>query len=134
MDAYKEFDAFQLRDDVVREYRDYVEGYIKIKDPQIRDVVNQSLDDGLLAPAPILQLNPAYQDGESIDELVADGVLHPDCKSIFVNPETGAPLRFYKHQTEAFRRAARSASVRFFPFGAGAPETKSAASASASTN
>ncbi len=107
MDAYKEFDAFQLRDDVVREYRDYVEGYIKIKDPQIRDVVNQSLDDGLLAPAPILQLNPAYQDGESIDELVADGVLHPDCKSIFVNPETGAPLRFYKHQTEAFRRAAR---------------------------
>lgn len=97
--------AFQLRDSVIADYRNYVQGFVKIKDKYINDVVQSSLQSGLLWPAPIIQLNPAYVQGDSFDELVANGVLHPECERIFIDEKSKKPLKFYKHQTEAFKRA-----------------------------
>jgi ATP-dependent helicase YprA (DUF1998 family)/very-short-patch-repair endonuclease len=105
-------DVFALRDQLVKDYRHYAESFLTIKDDRIREYVARELDKGLLWPDPALQLNPAFEPGGLIDELVADGTLHQECSKIFqVGKEpgytsVGAPLRLYKHQADAIKAAA----------------------------
>ena len=96
-------DVFELRNAIVKDYNDFVQGFIKIKDPAIKSKVDAELNGGLLWPEPIVQLSPAFEQGESIEDLVKDGTLHPRCEEIFIRK--GSPLRLFKHQTEAVRRA-----------------------------
>jgi ATP-dependent helicase YprA (DUF1998 family) len=62
-----------------------------------------------LWPEPLIQLNPAFEPGESIGELVARSELHPECSRIFrrkLRPDAvGDPLRLHRHQSEAVRVA-----------------------------
>ena len=105
-------DVFSLRDRLVNEYREYAESFLTIKDDRIRAHVAEELDKGLLWPDPALQLNPAFESGGLIDELVDAGELHPECSKIFrVGKEPGyashgGPLRLHKHQADAIRVAA----------------------------
>ncbi len=96
-------DIFDLRDKVVNQYNQYVQGFINIKDDRIKTKVEERIESGLLCPDPIIQLNPSYEEGESIETLVKEGILHEDCAKIF--SFNGVSLNFYKHQTEAIRRA-----------------------------
>jgi len=102
-------DVFDFRSRLVRDYRDYVESFIQIKDPRIHDYVHQILDQGELWPEPLIQLNPAFETGAWIDELVDQRILHPLCKNIFrrkTDPsDLGRPLQLYQHQTEAIKIA-----------------------------
>ena len=82
MGAYL-LDVFQLRDDVVDGYADYVRSFLTIADPQIKGFVEERLDEGHLWPDALVQLNPAFQPGATIDELVAEGVLHPENARVF---------------------------------------------------
>jgi hypothetical protein len=66
-------DVFALRDRLVGDYESYVGSFIKTKDARIEDEVMRSLDEGLLWPDPLIQLNPSFEAGESIDELVEEG-------------------------------------------------------------
>jgi ATP-dependent helicase YprA (DUF1998 family) len=103
--------VFELRDRLVGDYASYVESYVQIRDPRILHVVRDEIGRGLLWPEPLISLNPFFAPGGSVDELVADGTLHPRCASIFrvaksaAQPE-GQPLRLHRHQTEAIRVAA----------------------------
>ncbi|MGZ4238943.1 MAG: DEAD/DEAH box helicase [Solirubrobacteraceae bacterium] len=105
-------DVFALRDRLVKDYRHYAESFLTIKDDRIRDHVAQELDKGLLWPDPALQLNPAFESGGLIDELVDQSVLHPECSKIFRvdklpgHASVGKPLRLHKHQADAIRAAA----------------------------
>lgn len=38
---------------------------------------------GLLWLDPLIELNPSFEPGESIDDLVEEGVLHSECARIF---------------------------------------------------
>ncbi|NLP10705.1 DEAD/DEAH box helicase, partial [bacterium] len=102
-------DVFDFRSRLVRDYRDYVESFIQIKDPRIYAYVHQILDQGELWPEPLIQLNPAFEPGAWIDELVDQHILHPLCKNIFrrkTEPsDLGRPLQLYQHQTEAIKIA-----------------------------
>jgi ATP-dependent helicase YprA (DUF1998 family) len=102
-------DVFALRDRLVGDYDSYVGSFIKIKDARIEDEVMRSLDEGLLWPDPLIQLNPSFEAGESIDELVEEGIFHRECARIFRTAkdlnERGNPLRFHRHQSEAIRTA-----------------------------
>ena len=72
-------DVFQLRDDVVGGYADYVRSFLNIADAQIKGFVEERLAEGHLWPEALVQLNPAVPaQGATIDELVAEGVLHPE--------------------------------------------------------
>lgn len=68
-----------------------------------------SLAEGLLWPEPLIQLNPSFEPGDWIDELVRQGVLHPECSRIFrigkSSAGDGRPLRLHRHQSEAVRVA-----------------------------
>lgn len=101
-------DVFSLRNDIIGEYAGYIQSFINIADPCIRESVDGELRNGLLWPEPLLQLNPSFEPGGYIDELIEAGQLHPDCASIFRLKEPGKPdkpLRLHRHQADAVTAA-----------------------------
>jgi ATP-dependent helicase YprA (DUF1998 family) len=104
-------DAFEVRRQLVADYAEYIRGFIHIRDRKIRDHVESGLASGLLWPDPLIQLNPAFEPGDSIDELVEDRVLHDECSNVFRKDKQPGPnnagkaLRLYKHQSDAIRVA-----------------------------
>ncbi len=101
--------VFEVRDKLVRDYRSYVSSFMRIRDQRIREYVDRSLDEGLLWPDPLIQLNPSFEPGEWVDELVDEGLLHEECRRVFrKKPERrdeGKPLRLHRHQADAVRAA-----------------------------
>ena len=102
-------DVFRLHDRLVSDYASYVKSFIQIKDARIGQHVAKSLADGLLWPEPLIQLNPSFEPGEWIDDLVKSGTLHRESSEIFrIKPTpTGGtkPLRLHRHQADAIRAA-----------------------------
>lgn len=76
-------EVFALRDRLVGDYRNYAESFLTIRDDRVRQHVRDELDRGLLRPDPQIQLNPAFEPGETIDELVKQGLLHPETSRVF---------------------------------------------------
>lgn len=101
--------VFDLRRDLLRSYAAYIRSFIQIRGPIIRARVEAELDSGLLWPEALLQLNPSFEPGRTIDDLVDEGVLHPGCRQVFrIKPEPrgqGKPLRLHRHQEQAVRIA-----------------------------
>lgn len=100
-------DIFNLRNKLIADYEPYMRGFINIRDSKILGKVDEELSGGLLWPHPLIQLNPSFEMGGWIDDLVSDGTLHDECGNVFrvkVNPkDEGSPMRLYKHQTEAIK-------------------------------
>ena len=76
-------DVFDLRNRLVSDYRGYTRSFIKIRDPRIKGFVDNVLDAEGFWPEPLLQLNPTFRRSGTIDELVAEGILHEECLRIF---------------------------------------------------
>lgn len=99
--------VFELRNRLVSDYSNFVRSFIHIKDERVRDLVDRELEEGLLWPEPLIQLNPSFEPGESIDELVDAEILHPECRRIFriknEPRDPGRPLRLHKHQADAVK-------------------------------
>lgn len=104
-------DVFRLRDDIIRkDYAKYISSFIQIADERIQGEVEEKFAAGLLWPEPLLQLNPSFAPGGTVDELVRKNILHPLCGEIFrldksdENPQ-GGPMQLYQHQAEAITAA-----------------------------
>jgi ATP-dependent helicase YprA (DUF1998 family) len=103
-------DVFELRQNLIDDYARYVSSFLALRDRRIREHVETSLRDGHLWPDPMIGLNPAFESGGQIDDLVLDGTLNRDCRSIFRVDKTeeaplGEPMHLYRHQVEAIRAA-----------------------------
>jgi hypothetical protein len=70
-------DAFGVLDEVLGDYENFVKGFLEIKDGQIRSKVEKEIADGLLWPEPWLALNPAFESGGTVSDLVGKSVLDP---------------------------------------------------------
>ena len=104
-------DVFELRERVVGEYRRYAESFVEIADGRIQEGVTEALDGGLLWPHPRVGVNPAFEPGASIDELVDSGQLHQTSGDIFQTGKSadnsqGHLLTLHRHQSEAVDAAA----------------------------
>jgi hypothetical protein len=86
-------DAFEIRRQLINDYSTYVRSFIKIRDRQFDQRVQEELDSGLLWPDLLIQLNPAFEPGDSMDGLVAEGILHEESGS----NNSGRPLHLYRH-------------------------------------
>ena len=103
-------DVFDLGNRLVSDYRSYTRSFIRIRDPRI-----EAFDEGILGaegfwPEPLLQLNPTFRPGGTIDDLVESGILHPECARIFRIDKSdadhrGKPLLLHRHQREAILKA-----------------------------
>ncbi|HEV2492306.1 MAG TPA: DEAD/DEAH box helicase [Terriglobia bacterium] len=99
-------DVFALRDKVVADYRGYIESFVRIRDERLAAFVDEVFERGDLWPEAILQLNPAYQPGPTLDELATQGALLPATAGFFRHQD-GHPIRLYHHQREAIEIARR---------------------------
>lgn len=99
-------DVFDLRDRLVSDYQSYTRSFIKIRDPRIGKFVDNVLNSEGFWPEPLLQLNPTFRPGGTVDELVEQGVLHKECSRIFRidksdSDHVGKQLLLHEHQREA---------------------------------
>src|SRR5215469_2456789 len=102
-------DVFALREKVVSDYRQYIESFVRINDEAINNFVQKRFETGALWPDAILQLNPAYESGPTLDELAAQGVILKVTADFFRGRD-GKSLRLYRHQQQAIEIARRSES------------------------
>src|SRR5574342_3253 len=101
--------VFEFRSRLIADYSAYIESFISIRDPRIQQRVETDLEEGLLWPEAQIALNPAFAEGAWIDDLVHQGVLHPECGKIFrikKGPQdTGDGLLLHLHQLDAVHAA-----------------------------
>lgn len=104
-------DVFALRNNLIGDYSSYIQSFINIQNERIKQFVTQELQQGAFWPDPLIQLNPNFEPGEWIDDLVTQGILHPTAQQIFrldkQNNLAGKRMRLHKHQSDAVK-AARS--------------------------
>lgn len=97
--------VFDLHSQVIADYRDFVRSFFVISDDRVRAFVDHSLDEeGRLWPEFLLQVSPSYSREATVDELAANGTLHPETANIFRTP-SGHPFHLYRHQLEALTTA-----------------------------
>ena len=95
-------DVFELRQSVVGEYKDYVTSFINILDHKVDEFVADQLNKGEIWPEPVLQLNPAYVQTETLGELAVQGTIGEETARFF-----GSDIRLYSHQHKALNSADR---------------------------
>lgn len=93
-------DVLTLHRRTVDRYQGYIRSFIDIRDDDIRQEVTAQLDSGKLWPEPLIQFNPAYKSGASIQKLVQEGVLRPELAKVF------SGYQLYWHQEQALRLGA----------------------------
>ena len=102
-------DVFEFSNQVIEDYSRYVRSFVDILDPMLKGFVERSFEGGAFWPEPLIQLNPNFQGGGGVDELVAQNLLYAQCEDIFrVRPsdgQAGFPLRLHRHQVEAIQQA-----------------------------
>jgi superfamily II DNA/RNA helicase/very-short-patch-repair endonuclease len=91
---------FDLHKDILDDYKLYIDSFINIADEKILSTVRKDFDSGNLYPEPLVQFNPSFEQGGSVEDLVNNGVLVKEFNNIFYDGENNS-WSIYKHQTEA---------------------------------
>ena len=97
-------DVFAFREELISEYERFSRSFTNIRAADIDQAVDEAYAGGRFWPVPLIQLNPNFVPGGSVDELVSHGTLDPECGKIFRR------LVLYRHQTEAIEIARRGES------------------------
>ena len=108
METKKSIDVFSLRDAVVGEYQKFAKSFTTIHAEDIRSQVEAIYAEGRFWPEPLIQINPNYLRAKNVEELVAEGSLHPTCAKIFRFRDAqgvSQSLRLFQHQQEALSKA-----------------------------
>ena len=104
-------DVFAFRDQLVAEYERFSRSFTRIRAEDISRKVDTAYAAGRFWPAPLIQLNPNFEPGGYIDELVSDGTLDAECAKIFrlkkKDDTVGKRLLLHRHQADAIAIAKR---------------------------
>lgn len=103
-------DVFQVRDKVIDDYREFTTSAVDVKDQRLKDFYQGELEAGRQWPEPWISLNPAFEVGGRIDDLVREGLLDAECDRIFRFKSTledsgTAPITLHRHQRQAIEVA-----------------------------
>lgn len=75
--------VFEFREKLVTDYSYFTRSFTRIKAEDIKDFVDHEYDSQKYWPAPLIQVNPNFRQGSTVQQLVDAGVLHPACSRIF---------------------------------------------------
>ena len=102
--------VFQFRQHLVDEYSEFTRSFTRIKAEDIQAFVTAEYNSQKYWPEPLIQVNPNFKSGGTVQELVKAGQLHPGCADVFrlgkSDSSAGLPLPLFKHQEEALSLAA----------------------------
>lgn len=104
-------DVFEFREQLVEAYEKFSRSFTKIRADDVKRAVASAYAKSRFWPSPLIQLNPNFVSGAGIEELVSQGVLHPECRKIFriktSEDDFGTELKLHQHQLEAIQVAQR---------------------------
>ena len=95
---------FQFRHELVDEYAAFSRSFTKISAKDIAQAVDAEYAKGRYWPEPLIQINPNYKRAQTIDQLVAEGLLHPKTAEIF-RVGNDRPIQLFQHQQESLSKA-----------------------------
>lgn len=97
--------VFEFRQKLVDEYAQFTRSFTRIKADDIRAFVDREYSSQKYWPEPLIQVNPNFQPGGTVEDLCATGHLSQECAEIFrfgKSPSSaGQTLPLYRHQVEA---------------------------------
>jgi superfamily II DNA/RNA helicase len=100
--------VFKFRDQVIENYAEFSRSFVRFSAADIFSLVDGEYSKGRYWPEPLVQINPNYKTGESVEQLAQDGVLEPLTAEIFKIQKNGGeriPVHLYKHQQDAIALA-----------------------------
>lgn len=87
--------VLNIFNDLKRDYNEFIRSFSYIKDQRIKDKLEDVLQSDSLWPKALIQFNPTFKQGKSVEQLKQDGLpIHEGLKNFFEGS-------FYQHQTEA---------------------------------
>jgi len=95
--------VFDLDRSLVHDYERFARSFTQIRAPDIRSQVEEIYASNRFWPEPLISINPHFERGVSVDDLAADGTLHPDTARVF--RVDGHFIRFHRHQAQAIAKA-----------------------------
>ena len=96
--------VFEVRNNLIDDFKSFSQSFVKPEAKDIEAYLKADEVNDKYWPEPLLQINPHYQQGESVTELVRQGILHPRTENIFKGKD-GKPITFYNHQAVAINKA-----------------------------
>ena len=97
--------VFDVRNNLIKEFSAFSRSFVEPKAKDIHDYINAEFYKKKYWPDPLLQINPHYKTGQTVEKLANNGILHPDCAKIFLNPWNKQSLRLFNHQENAIQKA-----------------------------
>ncbi|HWW82251.1 MAG TPA: DEAD/DEAH box helicase [Vicinamibacterales bacterium] len=91
-------DVFALRQSLIDQYASFARSFTTIRADDIKSQVAKEYASGRFWPEPLVQVNPRFELGKSVPQLVDEGMLSPGCRELF-------PLQLYRHQEYALALA-----------------------------
>jgi hypothetical protein len=111
-------DVFDLDQKLVDDYTRFARSFTRIRASDIKDQVDQIYATQLFWPEPLISLNPHFERDRTVDELVAEGSLHPNTGKVFCIDDRS--IRLYRHQAESVAKASENSppGIHTIPSGA----------------
>jgi superfamily II DNA/RNA helicase len=92
---------FDFHKELIEKYKSYIQSFLYIKDPFIREFVEKELLSNRFWPEPLVQFNPTFEKAQPLAYYVDQGLLHPELGSIFKG------FNLYRHQIEAIEQGVK---------------------------
>jgi ATP-dependent helicase YprA (DUF1998 family) len=96
-------DVFDLDEKLLYDYRRFARSFTQIRAKDIREGVDAIYRTNRFWPDPLISINPNFEKGASVADLVKESILHPHTAQIF--RIDGAPMRRHRHQEQAVAKA-----------------------------
>lgn len=102
-------DVFALDDRLIDQYRAFARSFTRIRSTELKSKVDALYTARRFWPEPLIQLNPHYEGGQSVRDLVSAGGLSPETAQIFRasgdEPGDDPSLKLRRHQEQAISYA-----------------------------
>ena len=99
-------DVFDLDKTVIDRYKAFARSFTNIRSPELNAKVDELYAAKRFWPEPLIQLNPHYAGGGSIQDFIDAGDLEPECAEVFRDlsvsgSDRDRTLKLRKHQQQA---------------------------------
>lgn len=105
-------DVFAVREQLVKDYSSFTSSFVEPRDERIKALLAKREESNSQWPEPWLSLNPNFESGGTVDELVDLGLLTAEAAKIFRAKShkndlgLDKPISFHRHQRQAIEAAA----------------------------